>query len=64
MKLWKVNIKTYYFGNTSYTLFVLADTEDNARETIYKYPPYHKDEDAEIESITEIDLNDTTNRVI
>lgn len=64
MKIWKVHIKTYYFGNQYYDLFVIADTESNMLRTVYKYPFYHKDEDAEIVSYEQIDLNNTENRVL
>lgn len=64
MKLWKVRIKTYYFGNHYYNLYVLADNESNMLRTVYNHPAYRKDEDAEVEKYEEIDLNDTENRVI
>lgn len=64
MKLWKVRIKTYYFGIRYYELLVLADTESNMLRTVNSYPLIRKDEDAEIESYEEIDLTDTTNRVL
>lgn len=64
MKLWKVRIKTYYFGIKYYELFVLADTESNMLRTVNQYPAVRKDEDAEIESYERIDLTDETNRVL
>ena len=64
MRLWKVHVKTYYFGIRYYDLFVLSDTESNMLRTVYKYPLYHKDEDSEIVSYEQIDLNDTENRVL
>lgn len=64
MKLWKVHIKTYYFGIRYYDLFVLADTEDNMLEKVYNHTSYKNDEDAEITYYEEIDLNDTTNRIL
>ena len=64
MKLWKVHIKTYYFGIRYYDLFVLADTASNMLRTVYKYPLYNKDEDAEIMNFVEIDFNDLRNRVL
>ena len=64
MKLWKVHIKTYYFGIRYYDLFVLANNESNTLRTVYNYPAYHKDEDAEIVEYKEIDLNDSENRVL
>lgn len=64
MKLWKVYIKTYYFGNSYYHLFVLADCETNMLKTVYKHPAYRKDEDAEIVRYEEVDLNDSENRVL
>lgn len=64
MRLWKVHIKTYYFGIRYYDLFVLANTESNMLRTVYNYPAYRKDEDAEIEKYEEIYLTDETNRVL
>jgi len=64
MRLWKVHIKTYYFGISYYNLFVLSDTESNMLRTVYNYPAYRKDEDAEIVEYKEIDLNDSENRVL
>lgn len=64
MKLWKVIIKTYYFGIKRYELFVLADTESNMLRTVYQYPAVRKDEDSTIESYERIDLTDETNRVL
>lgn len=63
-KLWRVKIRTYYFGNYSYELFVLATDEDSMKQTVRNYPTYKKDEDAEIESYEQIDLTDETNRVL
>ena len=64
MKLWRVKIKTYYFGAYSYELFVLANDEDSMKQTVRNYPNYKRDEDAEIESYEQIDLTDETNRVL
>lgn len=64
MRLWKVHIKTYYFGISYYNLFVLADTESNMLRTVYKHPAYRKDEDAEVVEYTEVNLNDLENRVL
>lgn len=64
MRLWKVHIRTYLFGIRYYDLFVLADTENNMLRTVYEYPTYRKDEDAEIVSYEEIYFGDLTNRVL
>ena len=64
MRLWRVHIKTYYFGIRYYDLFVLANNESNMLRTVYNYPAYRKDEDAEVMEYEEIDLNDSENRVI
>lgn len=64
MKLYKVRIKTYYFGIHYYELYVLADTESNMLRTVNLHPIVRKDDDAEIESYEEIDLTDKTNRVL
>jgi len=37
MRLWRVHIKTYYFGIRYYDLFVLANTESNMLRTVYDY---------------------------
>lgn len=62
MKLYKVTIKTYYFGIRKYELFVLADSEESMRSTVNN--KIRRDDDAEIVGFEEIDLKDTTNRVI
>ena len=62
MKLYKVHIKTYYFGIRYYDLFVLADTENNMFNTVYKH--LSKDEDAEISTYEEVELDDKTNRIL
>lgn len=64
MKLFKICVRTYYYGNVEYVLFVLADSVENAKKTLYQYPRYKRDEDAEIKSVEEIDLNNTENRVL
>lgn len=62
MRLWKVRIKTYYFGNRYYDIYVLANNESNMLRVVSKR--ISKDEDAEIENYEEINLNNTENRVI
>ena len=64
MKLWKVRIKTYYFGIRYYELFVLADTESNMLRTVNSHQMVRKYEDADIDSYEQIDLTDETNRVL
>lgn len=64
MKLYKVYIKTYCFGIKYYDLFVLAETECDMLETVYKHPTYCNDDDAEIINYKEIDLNDKKNRIL
>lgn len=64
MKLFKFTIKTYIFGTKRYHMFVLADSEENARKTVYADERYRRDDEAEIEGVTEIDLTDTENRVL
>lgn len=64
MKLWKVRIKTYYFGTHYYELFVLADTESNMLQTVILHSIARKEEDAEIDNYEQIDLTDETNRVL
>lgn len=56
-KLFKVHIKTYYFGNKSYYLYTLAENSDEALEYIYKDTRFKNDEDAEIDEIKEIALD-------
>lgn len=53
-KLFKVHIKTYYFGNRSYYIYVLAEDSDEALKYVYKHESYKNDEDAEIDEIVEI----------
>lgn len=64
MKLWKVTIKTYYFGIRYYEIFVLASSESEMLRTVYKHPLYKKDEGAEVDMYEQIDLEDETNRVL
>lgn len=64
MKLWKVRIKTYYFGIRYYEVFVLADTESAMLRTVNQHPMVKKDEDADIDNYEQIDLTDETNRVL
>lgn len=64
MRLWKVHVKTYYFGIMYYDLYVVADSESNMLRTVYQHAMYRKDEDAEIDKYEEIDLNNTENRVL
>lgn len=64
MRLWKVHIKTYYFGVKYYDLYVLADTESNMLRTTYNHPAYSSDEDAEIVNYEEINFGNCTNRVL
>ena len=59
MNLYKVIISTYYFGNVSYVLFVVAETEGLARQQVIKYPKFARDEDAEIVSIEQIDMSES-----
>lgn len=53
-KLFKIRINTYYFGNKSYYVYVLAENSDEALNYVYKEPCYKNDEDAEIDEIVEI----------
>jgi hypothetical protein len=45
-------------------MLVLADSEESARKLVIETPKFHNDEDAEIINVEEIDLADTTNRII
>lgn len=53
-KLFKVRVKTYYFGYREYILYVLADNSDEALEYVYKHESYRNDEDAEVIEVIEI----------
>lgn len=53
-KLFRALISTYYFGNKSYYIYVLAEDTDEALEYICKHESYKNDEDAEIDEIVEI----------
>ena len=41
MKLWKVTVKTYYFGTSHYILLVVAGSKEEAIQEVYKYPKYN-----------------------
>ena len=64
MKLWKVKIKTIYFGYRYYELFVIADSESSMIKIVKKYPTFVKDDYAIIDSYEQVDLNDETTRVL
>ncbi len=53
-KLFKVHINTYYFGNKSYYVYILAENSDEALDYVYKDACFKNDEDAEIDEIIEI----------
>jgi hypothetical protein len=53
-KLFRARISTYYFGNRSYYLYILAEDEEKAIEYIYKHESFKNDEDAEIDEIVQI----------
>lgn len=53
-KLFRARISTYYFGNRSYYLYILAEDEEEAIECIYKHESFKNDEDAEIDEIVQI----------
>ena len=57
MNLYKFTIKTYFYGNVTYTLYVLAETEGSATNMVYDYPKFKHDEDAKIISIDKIDTS-------
>ena len=48
--LYKITIKTYYFGITHYNFYVIAESESEALDLVKRDPRYRKDEDAEIVS--------------
>lgn len=58
MKIYKVTIKTYYFGTKYYELFVKADSEESMRRVVLD--KIRHDEDAEILEFKEIDLESRT----
>ena len=62
MSLYKVTIKTYHFGTKIYELFVLADSIDSMRRTVYD--KIYRDDDAEILTYEVINMNDTKCRVL
>jgi cupin superfamily acireductone dioxygenase involved in methionine salvage len=63
-KLYKLIIKTYTFGVKYYDLFVLADNESDMLRMVSKYLTEHYDNDPEILTYTEIDLNDNVSKVL
>lgn len=62
MKLYRVIIKTYHYGTVGYELFVLADSEESMYSVVNN--KIRCDDNAEIVKFEEIDLSDTTNRVL
>ena len=64
MKLWKVRIKTIYFGYRYYDLFVVAENESSMIRTIKQHPSLTKDDCAIVDSYEEVDLNDKMKRVL
>ena len=64
LKLWRIHVKTYKNGVSYYDLFVLAENVNNAIDLAYKYPTFKNDEDAEIDSYYEIDIETPIERVI
>ena len=64
LKLFRIHVKTYKFGVYYYDLFVLAENINNAIDLTYKYPTFKNDEDAEIDSHWEVDIETPIERVI
>lgn len=56
MKLYRIIVDTYYFGNTIRIFHVLAESEEEAKRMLYEFPRFKNDDDAEIRDIQEIDL--------
>ena len=58
-KLFRAHINTYYFGNRSYYVYVLAEDSDEALNYIYKSDDFKNDDEAEIDEIVEIAFETT-----
>lgn len=64
LKLFRIHVKTYKFGVYYYDLFVLAENVNNAIDLVFEHPTFKNDEDAEIDSHYEIDIETPIERVI
>lgn len=64
MKLWKVRIRTIYFGYRYFDLYVAANSESSMIRAVKQHPTLTEDKHAIIDSYEEIDLNDETPRVL
>lgn len=42
MKLYRFRIETYYFGSVRKMMYVLASSEERAKEIIFQHPEYAK----------------------
>ena len=57
MKLYRFKIETYYFGSVRKTMYVLASSEERAKDIVFQHPEYANDIDARIVEIVEVDMN-------
>ena len=65
MRLWKVEIREYYFEISYYNLFVLSDTEKNMLRTVHQHFITNcKDVESKIIKYEEINLKEHINRVL
>ena len=64
MKLWKVRIRTIYFGYRYFDLFVAANSESMMIRTVKQHPTLAEDKHAIIDGYEEVDLDDEIPRVL
>ena len=64
MKIWKVRIRTIYFGYRYFDLFVAANSESTMIRIVRQHPTLAEDKHAIIDSYEEVDLNDEIPRVL
>ena len=64
MKIWKVRIRTIYFGYRYFDLFVAANSESTMIRIVRQHPTLAEDKHAIIDSYEEVDLSDEIPRVL
>jgi len=62
--LYKVTIRTYYFGIIHYNFYVIAESESEALKLVRETPKYKKDDDAEIVNVFCYDLKKSNSCVL
>ena len=64
MQIWKVRLRTIYFGYRYFDLFVAANSESTMIRIVRQHPTLSEDKRAIIDSYEEVDLNDEIPRVL